>query len=222
MRACPGPFAGRTLGSYANVVQTSGCVPPHTLTATLCADTIMCGGLRSCWPRWRGDDHPAGLPHREQIAPGVYAAGFADRYHCANCGWVALKEQTLLIDLPRGIPAPEYVALVASMTGKPVRTLALTNIQEGDGTIIRSLVENGITRVLASLETRTRLLTDGGAVIESKLSGLATRTSIGDAAVSVKFVPLDHTAGPAGAAVWVSSKRVLFAGPLVIHGPRAD
>ena len=28
--------------------------------------------------------------------PRVYVAGFADRYHSANCGWVALGEETLL------------------------------------------------------------------------------------------------------------------------------
>ena len=187
----------------------------------------MCRLRHFCWLALlpaavaRGDDRPAGLPHREQIAPGVHAAGFADRYHCANCGWVALSAETLLIDLPRGIPAPEYVALVASTTGRPARTLALTNTQEGDGAIIRSLVDNGITRVLASPETRARLLADGGAVIESKLFGLGNRTPIGDAGVSVDFLPLDHIAGQAGAAVWVPGKSALFAGPLVIHGPRA-
>src|SRR5690242_7495769 len=39
------------------------------------------------------------LPHSEELAPGVGAAGFADRYRCANCGWVALGDQTLLVDL---------------------------------------------------------------------------------------------------------------------------
>ena len=34
-----------------------------------------------------------GLPHREEIAPGVHVAGFADRYHSANCGWVALSRR---------------------------------------------------------------------------------------------------------------------------------
>ena len=54
------------------------------------------------------------LPHREQLAPGVHAAGFSDRHCSANCGWVAMGEETLLIDLPRGIPVPEFLDLVAS------------------------------------------------------------------------------------------------------------
>ena len=61
----------------------------------------------------------APLPHREEIAPGVYAAGFSDRYHSANCGWVALSDETLLVDLPRGIPVREFLKLVAGTTGKP-------------------------------------------------------------------------------------------------------
>ena len=46
------------------------------------------------------------LPHREQLAPGVHVAGFSDRFGSANCGWIALGEETLLIDMPRGIPPP--------------------------------------------------------------------------------------------------------------------
>ena len=41
--------------------------------------------------------------------------------------WVALSAETLLIDLPRGIPVPEFLALVAASTGKPARTLVLTH-----------------------------------------------------------------------------------------------
>ena len=46
-------------------------------------------------------------------------------------------------------------------------------------------------------------------------------TPIGDAAVSVDFLPFDQVAAPAGAAVWISGQAVLFAGPLVVNGPRA-
>ena len=35
----------------------------------------------------------AALPHHEEIAPGVFAAGFADRYRSSNCGWVALARK---------------------------------------------------------------------------------------------------------------------------------
>src|SRR5262249_38132679 len=96
------------------------------------------------------------LPHRELLAPGVHVAGFSDRHRSANCGWVALGEETLLIDVPRGSPVPEFLALVATTTGKPARTLVLTRAQDGDSAIIRSLLEQGIRRVLTSPATRTR------------------------------------------------------------------
>ena len=148
-------------------------------------------------------------------------AGFADRYHSANCGWVALGGETLLIDLPRGIPAAEFLALVAATTGKPVRTLALTNIQDGDNTILHSLIEKGVTRILTSAAMRTRLLAAPRPVDPANLHALADRTPIGDAAVTVDFLPFDQIAAPAGAAVWVSGQAVLFSGPLVVNGPRA-
>jgi type 1 glutamine amidotransferase len=161
------------------------------------------------------------LPHHEQIAPGVHVAGFADRYRSANCGWVALAAETLLIDLPRGIPVPDFLALVAATTGKPARTMVLTNIQDGDTSIIQALIERGVTRVLTSPAIHTRLLATAGAAAISNLHALADRTTIGDSAVSVDFLPLDQVAAPAGAAVWITGQAVLFTGPLVVHGPRA-
>jgi hypothetical protein len=98
------------------------------------------------------------LPHREQVAPGVFAAGFSDKFASANCGWIALKDQSLLVDLPRGIAVPDFLSLVLATTGKPARTLMLTHAQNGDAAVVQSLVEKGITRVLASPETRASLL----------------------------------------------------------------
>ena len=114
------------------------------------------------------------------------------------------RRETLLIDLPRGMPVPDFLALVAATTGKPARTLVLTNIQDGDITIIQSLIEKGVTRVLTSPAMRTRLLAAPRAVDPSNLHALADRTPIGDAAVSVDFLPFDQIAASAGAAVWVA------------------
>jgi len=161
------------------------------------------------------------LPHREQLAPGVYVAGFSDRARSANCGWVALADQTLLVDLPRGLPVSDFLALVATTTGKPARTLVLTHVQDGDNRILRSLFEKGISRVLTSAETRARLLAASDAVDRRALRPLSERTSIGDAAVAVDFLPLDQVAAPAGGAVYLPGQAVLFTGPLVYHGPRA-
>ena len=91
-------------------------------------------------------------------------AGFADRYRSANCGWVALADETLLIDLPRGMPVAEFLKLVAATTGKPARTLVLTHNQDGDWPILRSLRERGVTRVVTSPAIRTKLLAAPGAL----------------------------------------------------------
>src|SRR4051794_19952842 len=87
-----------------------------------------------------GPKGPAPLPHAEWLAPGVHAAGFADRHLSANCGWVAAGEHTLLVDLPRGVDVPAFLAETARTTGKSARTLALTHLRPGDERIVRSLL----------------------------------------------------------------------------------
>jgi uncharacterized protein len=160
------------------------------------------------------------LPHQEQIAPGVHAAGFSDRYHSANCGWVALGDETLLIDLPRGIPAREFLGIVIASSGKPVRTLVLTHAENGDGPIIQALLDAGITRVLTSTKTRDRLVAETAALSSPKLRSLADGTSIGDRAAPIQFLPFDDVFNTGAAAVYVSGQKVLFAGPLCLNGPR--
>ncbi len=163
-----------------------------------------------------------GLPHREEIAPGVHVAGFADRHRSANCGWLALADETLLIDLPRGMEVTEFLKLVAATTGKPARTVVLTHNQDGDWLILRSLRERGVTRVVTSPEIRTKLLLGAPGALDAKaVYAVGDRTAIGDATAAVEFLPLDREAGQAAGAVYLSGPRVLFAGPLVVHGPRA-
>jgi type 1 glutamine amidotransferase len=160
-------------------------------------------------------------PHRDRIAPGVYAAGFSDLHRSANCGWVELGGETLLIDLPRGLDVSEFLDLVAETTGKPARTLVLTHAQDGDLPVLRSLLDRGIDRVLASPATRDRLLAASGAPEAAVVRALPDRAPIGDRDVPVEFLPLDRVAAPGGAAVHLPGPAVLFAGPLVVHGPRA-
>jgi type 1 glutamine amidotransferase len=161
------------------------------------------------------------LPHREQVAPGAFAVGFADRYRSANCGWVALADQTLLIDLPRGMSVADFLALVAATTGKPARTLVLTHVEEGDTAAVRALVERGVTRVVVSPKACARLLASAVALEPHVLRTLSDKAPIGDSSVPVDFIPLDDCAAPAGAAVAMPGAGVLFTGPLVVHGPRA-
>ncbi len=163
------------------------------------------------------------LPHREQLAPGVHVAGFSDRFRSANCGWVALGEETLLIDLPRGIPVAEFLTIVAESTRKPARTLVLTHSQADDIPILRSLLERGISRILTTPGTRARLIADpaaAGAIDLAKVRALPERTPIGDAAMPVDFLPIDQVGAAGGAAVFIPGHSVLFAGPMSVNGPR--
>jgi type 1 glutamine amidotransferase len=201
---------GEKLDGFVDEVTTRLLVPAPFAAAAPTVDTA---------PRATSSDPP--LPHRERLAPGVYAAGSSDRHRSANCGWVELGEETLLIDLPRGTPIPEYLALVAAGAGKPARTLALTHVENGDVSILRSLFRQGITRVLTSPGIRAQLLAAPDGLDPAPLRVLEDRTPIGTATVPVNFLPFDHVAGQAGAAVHLPDQDVLFAGPLVIHGPRA-
>ena len=74
---------------------------------------------------------------------------------------------------------------------------------------------------MTSPAIRTKLLAAPDALDGSAIRELTERTAIGDATVPVDFLPLDGSAGRAGGAVHLTSERVLFAGPLVVHGPRA-
>ena len=161
-----------------------------------------------------------GLPHREEIAPGVHVAGFADRYHSRNCGWVALEDETVLIDLPQGIAVPDFLKLVAATTGKPARTLVLTRSDDAFWPILAALRERGIGRVLTSPAVRIKLLAAPDAGDPEALVPLGDRTAIGDGSTAVEFLPADDAGAQAGGAVYLSGKRVLFAGPLVVNGPR--
>ncbi len=163
----------------------------------------------------------AGLPHHEEIAPGVHAAGFADRWRSANCGWVVLRDRVLLVDLPRGIAAADFLAEVARTTNKPPRGLVLTRFQDGDAAVVEALLGRGIARVQTSPAIRDALLAPPSKLAPDVIQALSEKAAIGDAAVSVAFIPLDGTVAAGGAAVHLPGASVVFAGPLVVHGPRA-
>src|SRR5262245_38843864 len=108
---------GAKLGEFVQEISTRLLVPaPFARTAPVPGAPPKPGSSALLTPRDGSDGASPSRPHRDQIAPGVHAAGFSDRHHSANCGWVALGEETLLIDLPRGIAVPEFLALVAEST----------------------------------------------------------------------------------------------------------
>jgi type 1 glutamine amidotransferase len=175
-------------------------------------------------PRTRIEKQPFSplLPHLEQIAWSVYAAGFADRYHSANCGWVALNDQTLLIDLPRGVPVPAFLMEVARLTGKPVRKLVLTGFRPGDAAIMEALVKEGVNEIFTSPKIHDSLLAATKTIPAKMVKTFRQKAPIGDATISVDFIPLDGITNLGGAAVYLPQQQVLFAGTFVVNGPRAN
>ena len=139
-------------------------------------------------------------PHAEQVATGVFAAGFSHRFGDANCGWAVMRDCTLLIDLPRGLDVPHYVAHVRQVTGKPVKRVVLTSVRDGDQAVLELLAKQGVDRVATS---------------EAKPS------NIGDDSMPIRFIPYGTVAGVTGGAIFLPQPGVLFCGPAVVNGPHA-
>ena len=158
------------------------------------------------------------LPHHEELAPGVHAAGFAARYQSGNCGWVELAASTLLIDLPRGMTARDYLDEVRRHSPKPVRQAALTRLQPGDHQIVEALLAAGVEQIVVSRELAAELVMGSETISPAVLRVVRSQTTLEG---GISYIPLDGTAAKAAAAVYVQHGRVLFAGPAGVNGPRA-
>ena len=138
----------------------------------------------------------------QQIAPGVHLAGFADRFGSANCGWIELEDRTVLIDLPHGIGAEAFLATVARTSSKPVRSLLLTSAPDPENQTLQALRARGVEVI------------EGGAA--------RREISFGNGPGLIEAIPCDDGLKPPAAAFYLPRERILFAGRMVIHGPRAD
>jgi len=166
----------------------------------------------------------AAWPHHEQVAAGVHAIGFADRFQSANCGLVTRADGTLLVDLPRGISAAEFLADAERASGKPVTALALSRATPEDAPLVNELIARGIKRVYISAATYSALTAKtgqpAGASAAAPYNVVAKQTTIADPQTPVELLPLDEFSARGGMAVYLPGTKVLFAGPLVYHGPR--
>ncbi|MCY3758591.1 MAG: ThuA domain-containing protein [Acidobacteria bacterium] len=160
------------------------------------------GPLIGCLFVAAGGGSARALDFVQQIAPGVHLAGFADRYGSANCGWIELEDRTVLIDLPHGIGVEAFLAAVARTSSKPVRSLLLTSEPDPEDEMLRSLRARGVGVVDVSEARRTISFGNGPRLIEAIPCGDGRKT-------------------PA-VAFFLPRERILFAGRMVIHGPRAD
>jgi len=115
---------------------------------------------------------------------------------------------------------PEFLAEVERIAGKPVRKLALTNVRAGDEQTIQALLDHGVNEIVTSVAIRDSLLRVRKETRPLAIKAFSTTRSIGDDDAPVQIIPLDGVAGPAGAAIHLARQKVLFAGPLVVNGPR--
>ena len=161
------------------------------------------------------------LPHLQEIAPDVFAVGFAHRHASANCGWVATRDETVLIDLPRGIEGQEFLSAAAT-TGKSVRRLVLTQFHNEDVPIVESLLAQGVEQIVTSAGIGKALLAASNKIATEQVQSVSERLRIGNPDDRIEFMPLDGIVGTGGAAVYLAKHGVLFAGPFVVNGPRSS
>lgn len=162
------------------------------------------------------------LPHVEQLAPGVYAAGFADRHASVNCGWAATAEGVLLIDVPPGLEADAYLNAVNPGSGNKLAGLALTRLDPADVPMVENLAARGALPIYTSPRIRERLLASS---TKLKANQFAARAPNDDRSALAHeggwdLLPLDDVTNEGAAAIYLKRERVLFGGALVIHGPR--
>src|SRR6185369_11193050 len=106
------------------------------------------------------------------------------------------------------------------IAGKPPRTLVLTQLGAGDAEIIAQLMQHGIEKVTTSAAIGAALR-ESKAIPTDRIQSISGTASMGDAGTKVDVIQCDGIVGRGGAAVHLPQSQVLFAGPLVINGPRA-
>ena len=173
-------------------------------------------------------------PHHEEVAAGVHVIGFADRFRSANSGFVVMGDETWLVDLPRGLEPGQFLADVARVSGKPAIALLLTHASREDAPLVEELRRLGIKRVYLSPVTYESLLAKAASPAEGRLAAppavgyeiIRKRQTLGSGSGdaigrdAIEFLPWDECATAGAAAVYLPAAKVLFAGPLVYHGPR--
>ena len=190
---------------------------------------------------------PQLLPHHAELAPGIHAAGFSHQFASANCGWVELDGETLLVDLPRGRSVEAYLDRVTGKGKRPARRLVLTHIWEDPSwadysaydpaekrwyrsaepmgldpvaPLVTALVKRGVTQIVTSPRIRERLLAGMPDLDPSMVTALSSPGSVGDPARSIQFLPLDEVGDEGAGALYLQQEKVLFGGPLVMNGIR--
>src|SRR5262249_13540757 len=122
--------------------------------------------------------------------------------------------------LPRGCPVDAFIAEVKHTSGRAPRTLLVTNLREGDAALVTQLLERGVERIVTTSALAAALRSAG--VAPERLQAVAKATAVGNAPTPIELIPTDDAMGQGAAVVYLPGASVLFAGPLVINGPRAE
>ncbi len=190
---------------------------------------------------------PQLLPHHAQLGPGIHAAGFSHQFASANCGWVELDGETLLVDLPRGRSVRAYLDRVTAQGKRPARRLVLTHIWEDPSwatysaydpvekrwyrspepmgpdviaPLVGALIKGGVEQIVTSPRIRQRLLGKMPDLEPSMVTALSSPGLVGDSSRSIRFLPLDEVWDEGAGALYLGNEKVLFGGPLVMNGIR--
>jgi hypothetical protein len=140
---------------------------------------------------------------------------------------VATGLGTFLIDLPRGVAVDDYLKHVERDAGKPAKSLILTHATAADASLVEELRRQGIKHVYLSPATHKSLTSRAGETTAdsapvARYEVLEKETNLGDEQYKILFRPLDDCFTQGGALVQLADdQKILFAGPLVFHGPRA-
>lgn len=181
---------------------------------------LMPASFAKVMPVASGTDTSQILRHLERLTPAAFAVGFDDRFRSANCGFFAAPNGSTLVDLPRGVEVASFVKEVERLTGQPVFRLILTRIEAGDAKIIRELVGARVKEIVLTRGMLNQLKNSKDHEFGVPVRVVETSQNIGDVTFPVEFIPEDGTASSASAVVALPTERVLFGGPLVLHGPR--
>ncbi len=155
-----------------------------------------------------------------EIVPGVFAAGFSDRYGSANAGWVVFEDHVTLIGAPHPDLVDGLLAEASRTGGKPVRECVFTHVRRGEADAARVLASRGVA-LIAGRVAAVALREAIGAPAGLKLREVADRLELKDATRQVEVIALGHAAGRGDAAVHVHGVEALFTGEACVNGPRA-
>lgn len=160
------------------------------------------------------------LHHLQRINGDVFAAGFDYEHQSANCGFFSSGSSATLIDLPQGIRAADYLSEVERITEHKPDRLLLTHAAASDLALVTDFVNAGIRQIVVSPQTQIQLTGGKSTAAVLPIRVVSTATDVGTAELPVRFLPADGTAASGCAAIEIPHQKILFGGPLVIHGPR--